>query len=89
MFRFKKFDNCYVYISVSGLLSQVGSKYREELKINLCTFGKSMGNSGGKKWGVASISGETWVKKYLDRELVQILHGLGFLGFDVVIRTGC
>ncbi len=46
---FKKFDNCYVYISVSGLLSQVGSKYREELKKNLCIFGKSLGNNGEKK----------------------------------------
>ena len=46
---FKKFDNCYVYISVSGLLSQVGSKYREELKKNLCIFGKSLGNNGEKR----------------------------------------
>ena len=37
---------------------------------------------------MALISGETWVRKYLDRELMQNLHGLGFLGFDVVIRAG-
>ena len=34
---------------MSGLLSQVGSKYREGLKKNLCIFGKSLGNNGGKK----------------------------------------
>ena len=49
----------------------MGSKYREELKKNLCILGKSRGNNGGK------------------RELVQKMHGLGYLGFDLVIGLSC
>lgn len=60
---------------MSGLLSQVGSKYREELKKNLCIFGKSRGNNSGKRELVQNLHRfNTCV--YVG-QLVQKMHGLG------------
>ena len=60
---------------MSGLLSQVGSKYREELKKNLCIFGKSRGNNSGKRELVQNLHRfNTCV--YVE-QLVQKVHRLG------------
>ena len=84
---------------MSGLLSQVGSKYREELKKNLCIFGKSRGNNSGKRELVQNLHRfNTCV--YVE-QLVQKVHRLGdFLGWDgenewdgkgkrVMLKCGC
>ena len=84
---------------MSGLLSQVGSKYREELKKNLCIFGKSRGNNSGKRELVQNLHRfNTCV--YVE-QLVQKMHGLGdFWDWDdenewdgkgkrVMLKCGC
>lgn len=59
---------------MSGLLSQVGSKYREELNKNLCISGKVWGIMGKKGTSAKSAQVDTCV--YVG-QLVQKMHGLG------------
>ena len=71
---------------MSGLLSQVGSKYREELKKNLCIFGKSRGNNSGKRELVQNLHRfNTCV--YVE-QLVQKMHRLGDFWGGMVKMSG-
>ena len=84
---------------MSGLLSQVGSKYREELKKNLCIFGKSLGKYYWKK-GTSAKSAQVNICVYVG-QLVQKMHELGdFWDWDdenewvgkgkkVMLKCGC
>lgn len=84
---------------MSGLLSQVGSKYREELKKNLCIFGKSWGNNSVKRELVQKLH-RLNICVYVGQR-VQKMHGLGdFWDWDdenewdgkgkkVMLKCGC
>ena len=71
---------------MSGLLSQVASKYREELKKNLCIFGKSLGNNGEKRELVQKMHGFN-ICVYV-WQLVQKMHRLGDFWDGMVKMSG-